>query len=257
MGPQTQISSLGPDHFLRLRDHLITGSPITLTNRIVRVRLVFNWLAEREYIEPVKFGVDFKAPGKKQLRKHRRQQAERVLTNDEFLAVSNELGLQMRAAVFLGLNCGFGPTDCYQLPKNVVDFNNEVIHWARVKTEADRVCPLWPETIEALQLWKRFRPTTTSKRIFDFKKADDVSRAFHDGLSRASKARSGATYYSCRHTLGTVGRGANDDAALKLIMGHIDDSVLNEHYTHEFPRERLDAVSDHVRRWLFGVTKPR
>jgi len=256
-GPDTPISSLTPDHFLRLKAHLENGNPVSFSNKVQRVKAVFRWLADRDYTAPVKYGPDFRPPDKKQLRRHRHDQAERCLSPDEFLSISNELGLEMRAATWLGFNAGFGPTDIYELPKRVVDFENAVIEWPRVKTAEDRVCPLWQETIEALAIWDKFRRKQGTKRFFEFRNADKVSRGFADGVKRAGRQRAGASFYSCRHTLATTGRGANDDAALRLILGHVDDSILDEHYTHRFPRERLDAVSEHVRQWLFGGRKSR
>jgi len=88
-----------------------------LTDKIGRIKALFHWLVDREYVEPVKFGVDSKKPEKRQVRRHHREQAERILSPEEFLAVTNELGLQMRTATLLGLNCGFGLTDYYEFPK--------------------------------------------------------------------------------------------------------------------------------------------
>ena len=41
------------------------------------------------------------------------------------------------------------------------------------------------------------------------------------------------------------------DEAVKMVMGHVDDSMLSEHYTDRFPEERLLQVASHVREWLF------
>jgi len=252
-GPNALFHTLTPEHFSSLRAHMDKGSPVSLANKIVRVRTIFNWLADRDYIDKPKFGLDFKPPGRKAVRRHRREQANRVASPAEFWAITNELGVQLRACAYLGLNCGFGPTDCYELPTSVVDLAGGVIHWARVKTEADRICPLWPETVQALELWNHCRTKDRGKRrFFDFTLAAIVSNEFHEGVVRAGKSRSGLSFYSLRHTLATISRECNDDSAVRVILGHVDDSILDEHYTHRFPRERLTAVTEHVRQWLLN-----
>ena len=258
LGADTQIGTLGPEHFAVLRDHYDNGNPITLGNRIQRTKQVFKWLAEREHVEPVKYGIDFKKPSTKAVRRHRRQQADRTLLPGEILSAINELGIHYRAAALLGINCGFGPTDVVELPTKAVDFTDAIIAWPRPKTEVTRRCPLWDETIEALKLSDHYRIKEVPKdRFFGFRRkgkqdANQVSIRFGIALQLIGADRAGASFYSLRHSLATVGREANDDTALRIIMGHVDDSILDEHYTHRFPRERLDAVSEHVRAWLFG-----
>ena len=133
----------------------------------------------------------------------------------------------MRAAAFLGLNCGFGPSDIYKLPKSVIDLEEKVIKWPRVKTEADRVCPLWKETIDAIELWDHCR-TKDGKRFFEFDRADTVSRQFHDSVKLAGRKRNGLSFYSLRHTLATVGRGAHDDDVYGKQMAPMAATLAND-----------------------------
>ena len=58
---------------------------------------------------------------------------------------------RMRAMIWLGLNCGFGCTDCAQLKWKELDFVNNRVRLARKKTGIPRNLPLWPETIQALK----------------------------------------------------------------------------------------------------------
>ncbi len=59
--------------------------------------------------------------------------------------------LKMRAMIWLGLNCGFGCTDCALLKWKDLDFENGRVELARNKTGVSRNLPLWPETMKALK----------------------------------------------------------------------------------------------------------
>lgn len=256
-GESCNIAALGPDHFIRLKEYLDNGNPLSLGNSVQRSKQIFKWLAERKHIDLPDFGPDFKKPGKKALRRHRRKQADRTLTPREIIAAINELGLHYRAAALLGINAAFGPSDCVELPIKVVDLQNKLIDWVRPKTETLRKSPLWPETVEALELSARYRPPETKRGQFFHLNKISISRNFQGALQTVGAQRAGASFYSLRHSFATVAREANDDAAVRIIMGHVDDSILDENYTHRFPRERLDTVSEHVRQWLFGGRKSR
>jgi integrase len=59
--------------------------------------------------------------------------------------------VKMKAMIWLGLNCGFGCTDCSRLQWKDLDFKNNRVKLARKKTGIHRNLPLWPETIKALK----------------------------------------------------------------------------------------------------------
>src|SRR5262249_5702415 len=59
-------------------------------------------------------------------------------------------------------------------------------------------------------------------------------------------------FYSLRHTFRTVADEARDQPAADFIMGHADDGMAG-HYRERISDDRLRAVSDYVRRWLFAA----
>lgn len=61
----------------------------------------------------------------------------------------------------------------------------------------------------------------------------------------------GRGFYSLRHNFLTVSDDAKDPVATAAVMGHIDAS-MSAHYREKISDERLQAVCEHVRRWLFG-----
>jgi integrase len=60
----------------------------------------------------------------------------------------------MRAMISLGINGGFGPTDCGQLVWTTIDFENGWIIYPRPKTGVSREVPLWNGTVESLRSQK-------------------------------------------------------------------------------------------------------
>ncbi len=53
--------------------------------------------------------------------------------------------------ILLGINCGFGNSDCGALPESALDLTDGWVNAPRSKTGIPRRCPLWPETVEALR----------------------------------------------------------------------------------------------------------
>ncbi len=62
---------------------------------------------------------------------------------------------KMRTMIWLGVNCGFGCTDCGKLKWKDLDFKSSTVKLARNKTGVCRNLPLWPETIQGLKALPR------------------------------------------------------------------------------------------------------
>ena len=265
LGRNVAIAGLKPSHFSRYKAELALRKNInTISNEITRARSVFIWLERAKKIPAQPdYGPDFRRASRRAIRKYRHQQDEdKTLDASTILAVISELGTHYRAMAMLGINCGFGPTDCMKLTKSAVDLERGWIEFPRTKTGVDRKCPLWDETIEALDLSQRWRPKPArgAGRLF-FVRHDGApftesnskyTRNFSRALRIVGCYTEGKSVYSMRHTLSTVAREVRDDEALKVILGHVDDSMLSEHYTHGFPDARLEAITDHVHAWLFA-----
>ena len=72
-------------------------------------------------------------------------------------------------------------------------------------------------------------------------------------LDKAKLRRPGLTFYSLRHTFQTVAEGARDLAAVQSIMGHAPAANdMSATYRERISDERLTAVTNYVRHWLFG-----
>jgi integrase len=73
-----------------------------------------------------------------------------------------------------------------------------------------------------------------------------------DGKTWEKLKRDGLGFYALRHTFRTVADATKDFPAIRLIMGHADDSI-DDTYREGIEDSRLQAVVTHVRAWLFGV----
>src|SRR5262249_16309780 len=61
-------------------------------------------------------------------------------------------------------------------------------------------------------------------------------------------------YYTLRHTFRTTADEVRDQPAADYIMGH-EVPHMSSIYRETISDERLKAVTDHVRAWLFGEAK--
>jgi hypothetical protein len=72
-------------------------------------------------------------------------------------------------------------------------------------------------------------------------------------MKKLKNYRDGIGFYTLRHVFRTVADAARDPVAIDLIMGHTDPS-MGGHYRERVEDNRLQAVAEYVRAWLFGET---
>ena len=182
--------------------------------------------------------------------------------------------------ILLGINCGFGPADCGNLPIKALDLKTGWVDYPRPKTGVARRCPLWPETVEALKksMAKRPKPNDEADDGMVFltkygqrwaKESSDnpISKEFAKilrplkvkrGRKQEAVYRKGLGLYTLRHTFQTIGDGARDPIATRAIMGHAEASNdMSAVYREGVEDARLKAVTDHVRQWLFPAEEPK
>jgi len=175
---------------------------------------------------------------------------------------------QMRAMTLLGINAGFGQTDLATLPVAAVNLDTGWMDFPRPKTGIQRRVPLWPETVAALRAISEHRPTpldeddaglvfltSHGRRWVRLNEKgspnDEIGKAFAKLLTHLSLKRPGLSFYALRHTFETIGGEARDQVAVNSIMGHADESMAAV-YRERISDERLLAVTNHIRQWLFG-----
>jgi integrase len=171
----------------------------------------------------------------------------------------------LKAMILLGINCGFGNNDCSRLPLSAVDFTTGWIDFPRPKTGIGRRCCFWPETVEALRESPAKRPTPKADEdaalFFATKYGDcwgkDVADSPVTKETRKLLNRLGIgghrNFYTLRHTFRTVADEAKDQPAVDHAMGH-ETGHMSSTYRESISDERLRAVADYVRGWLYGAT---
>jgi len=271
-GKNRLLADIGPDDFARLRDRLARKwGPQRLSKTIQFVRCAFKYAYEAGLLDrPVRFGPGFNRPSKKVLRLHRAKQGPKLFTPEEVRNLLDAARGQVRAMILLGINCGFGNSDCGNLPQAALDLERGWADYPRPKTGIPRRSPLWPETVEAIKEALADRPDPTKEEhaglVFLTRCGDSWHTGTTDGpLSREMgkllrrlgiNGRKGLGFYTLRHTFRTIADEAKDQPAADFIMGH-EVAHMSSVYRETISNDRLKAVADYVRRWLFAEPWPK
>lgn len=270
-GKERFVDDLTTDDFRQLRGKIAEKrGPVALGNEVGRVRVVFKYGFDTGLIDkPVRFGPTFKKPSKKTLRRERQKSGSKAFQPEELKALLTKADVQMRGMILLAINSGFGNSDIGNLPITAVDLEAGWIVFPRVKTAVERRTPLWNDTVNALRevLDNRPKPTVPAAdgllfvtkygqpwaKVGDNEKArsaNPISAEFRKLCKECEVYQPGRGFYGCRHTFQTIGEEAGETAT-RFLMGHVDDS-MSANYRQHIADERLVAVTNHVRQWLFG-----
>lgn len=180
----------------------------------------------------------------------------------------------LKAAVLLALNGGFGNTDIASLPQSAVA--GCWLNFPRPKTGINRRIPLWDESLDALRKaiairpvaadpaddglcfltshgnpWVRVRVTIKEDGTEKHVPLDALGQRFVTLLKVLKiNGRRGLGFYTLRHVFETIAGESRDQVAVSAIMGHVDSS-MGAVYRERISDERLRAVVDTVRGWLW------
>lgn len=265
LGKDRFVADLIAEDFQKLRASLAKGhGPVWLGNTIQRIRSIFKYAYDAALIDkPVRFGPGFKKPTAKVMRKARVAKGPRMFEPAEVKEILKHATPNIKAMVLLGINGGLGNTDCAELPLEVVDLESGWLDYPRGKTAVNRRIPLWPETVDAMKdaIENRAEPKDPNDAglLFIGKRGQTyvVGRRgyrIHQELKRVmDKAGvTGRTFYDLRRTFETIGGDSRDQVAVDSIMGHAPKSGdMAAVYRQRVSDERLKAVVDYIRAWLF------
>ncbi len=293
VGPGRIVEDLGPVDFEAYRRKLTRnglghtkGFGVHALDRSVTiVKAIFAHAYDTELIEhPINFGKAFKGPSATSKRKSRSesriQNGERLFEPSEVRSMLGLAEIPLRAMILLGINGGFGSTDCAQLPANATRLDKAVIEFPRPKNGIERVVPLWPETVDALKQAIARRPVPANENSEETKglvfltvfgrpwvryyvhrsqdgnietvtRTDAVREEFDKILRKLGLKRKGLGFYALRHTFRTWADEVRDQHAIHRIMGHTIPGMSGI-YVERIELHRLRAVVDYVRDKLFG-----
>jgi integrase len=264
------IADLRPDDFERLRAAIARKwGPVRLGNEVIRVRSVFNYGFKSGLLErPMVYGEGFHLPSKRTLRQHRHAQGPRMFEAQEIHEMLAAAGPALRAMILLGVNCGFGNSDVASLPLAALELAGGWVNYPRPKTGINRRCPLWAETVTALEAWLAKRPKPHSETdaglVFITKYGhgwQPPGKPMNSPVSQETRKlmrklgiNGHRNFYALRHTFQTIGDECGDPVAVRAIMGHADNDI-SAHYRERISDERLKRVVESIRVWLFPATR--
>lgn len=266
-GRNRLVQDLRPADFVQLRNSLAkTLGPVALGNEVMRIRVAFNFAYQSHLVEaPIRYGPTFKRPSNKVLRQQRAKNPPKRFSADEIRCLLDNASTQMSAMIYLGINCGLGNGDLGRLPISAINFKTAWLNYPRPKTGVERTCPLWPETIAAIQavMACRVQPKheedqhllfVTKYGLSWYKPTSDnpISQEFRKHLNSTDLYRKGVGFYALRHSFETEAAESLDQVAVNYIMGHVPAANdMSAVYREGISNERLQRVTDHVRDWLF------
>lgn len=268
-GKTRLVDDLASDDFQSLRARFAKQWGVhRLGNEVQRVRTVFKYGYDAALIDkPVRFGPTFKRPATRIMRAHRQKSGARMFEADQLRTIIDAADQPMKAMVLLGINCGFGNQDCGTLPISAVDLKAGWINYPRPKTAVARRVPLWPETVKAIREAIKDRPKAKLPEhaglVFVTKYGgawakdtpdSPVTKEMRKLLDSLSLYRPGLGFYALRHTFETVAGESKDQVAVNAIMAHVDSTMAGV-YRERISDDRLRAVTDYVRAWLFPRKK--
>jgi integrase len=259
------VADLDPDDFAVLRKKM-TGrwGPVRVRDFVQRIRSVFKYGFDEGLMPtPMRFGKRFERPSRKTIRLIRAKKGPRMFEAAELRRMLDAAGQPMKAMIPLGVNCGFGNADVGTLPRAALDVEGGWVNYHRPKTGITRRCPLWPETVEALREAVAVRPKpkdpADAGRAFLTVRGGSWHKKIEDNpVSKETRKLLDAlginghrNFYALRHAFETVGGESKDQVAVDHIMGHARDDMASV-YRERISDERLRAVAEHVRKWLFA-----
>lgn len=273
VGRNILADSLTADDFRRIRaDTARHWGPVRLANEITRIKGIFRYGYDAGLLDkPPRYGPEFKKPSAKVLRQNRAKRGLRMFEREELLALLDAVPPVQKAMVLLAINGGLGNYDVAHLPLKALKLKPGWLVYPRAKTGVERKIPLWPETIEAIKavLAGRQEPNDAAHKPLVFISVQGESYIAKDSGHRIAKTvlwflrkakidRPGLTFYALRHTFQTIAEGARDLAAVQAIMGHAPAANdMSATYRERVTDERLQAVVEYVRKWLFGTEETK
>jgi integrase len=176
---------------------------------------------------------------------------------------------QMKAMIWLGLNCGFGCTDCAELKWSDLDLANGRVKLARNKTGISRDLPLWPETIEALEKVPKkgkliFYTARGNSFVHTVVKTDSegkpkystqntITTKFSRLIKKAGlKVPNGTGFYTLRRTAATIAARSGDPFAVQRLLGHVDLQMATR-YVQDVSKQ-TDKVIENSRKYMILKT---
>jgi integrase len=234
------------------------GTPAGANLNIAIMKAMFNWAKKNDVLQTIP-NIDAVA----KLRSIKKEKS--LFSSREIRKLVSYASDPMRAMIWLGLNCGFGCTDCAELKWEDLNLESGRVNLNRKKTGIARNLPLWPETINALKSmpkldelvfytkrgnpWVRIIKRTDAKNVVRYSRYDAVSAMFSKLLKKSGiKTERGVNFYTLRRTAATLAARSGDPFAVQRLLGHADLKMATT-YVQDVS-EQTDRVINNSRRFI-------
>jgi integrase len=184
-------------------------------------------------------------------------QQRMIFTSEQIQALFEKADAQMKAMIWLGLNCGFGCKDCAQLEWNNLDLEKKRVYLPRGKTGVMRDLVLWPETVDALRkvshrgnlvfYTKHGKPMvsvrcTGTGNTIKYTLTNMVTTQFARLIKKAGlQVPKGTGFYGLRRTAATLAARSGDPFAVQRLLGHADLKMATR-YVQDVSKQTDDVI---------------
>jgi integrase len=234
------------------------GSAHRLNLHVGAMKAMFHWARRNDILQHIP-NIDAVSRGKIV------HQEMYIFSSEQIKKLLSLTSTKVRAMILLGLNCGFGCTDCARLKWTDLDLENGRVQLARNKTGVPRNLPLWPETIQALKKvprsgqlvfytaeghpWVRASPKTMTDGSRRYTTVNAVASMFSRLLKKARiNAPNGTGFYTLRRTAATLAARSGDPFAVQRLLGHVDLTMATR-YVQDVS-EQTDRVIENSRKYV-------
>ena len=223
------------------------------------MKAMFHWARRNDILESIP-NIDAISKGKIIV-----DQEKYTFDSQQINKLLSGADVKMRAMIWLGLNCGFGCTDCGKLKWKDLYFKHSRVKLARNKTGIRRNLPLWPETIKALkelsrsgQLvfytseghpWVTTVVKTKSNGEREYTPVNRITPTFSRLMKKVGiHAPKGTGFYALRRTAATIAARSGDPFAVQRLLGHVDLTMATR-YVQDVS-EQTDRVIENSRKYV-------
>jgi integrase len=257
-----EISTLDLQNYKRKLEKQYSSSKHRLNLHISNLKTLFHWATKNDILKQIP---NIDAVSRSKIVNKQR----RIFTHDEINKLLAIADVKMKAMIWLGLNCGFGCTDCSELKWKHLDLVNGRVIFPRGKTGVPRNLPLWPETIAAPRAVPKrgklvFYTSKGNPFVRNVIKIDvngnekyspinSIATKFAKLIKRSGlDVQKGTGFYTHPHqhrrTAATIAARSGDPFAIQRLLGHAN-LLMATRYVQDVSKQ-TDNVIEKSREYL-------
>ena len=245
------ISTLDLQNYKRKLQKHYNKSSHRLNLHISNLKTLFHWAKKNDILKQIP---NIDAISRSKLTNKQR----RIFTHEEINKLLTVADTQMKAMIWLGLNCGFGCTDCSDLQWKNLNLDNGRVVFPRGKTGVPRDLPLWSETVDALKAvpkkgelvfyTARGNPFVRNALKIDtsgnekYSPINSIATKFARLIKKAGlDVPKGTGFYTLRRTAATMAARSGDPFAVQRLLGHAN-LIMATRYVQDVSKQTDEVV---------------